>query len=345
MPGSFSVRPLLFCEERLAVRRPEVLSAMLRMYQYTGRYDVWQIIGAYPAGYIAQSLSRHVPTVLRSHGQDIQKDESLGYGDRLNPDTERKISRTLQKMHRLVAITPTVRDCFLELGVCSDHIGVIPNGVDLERFQAVQREPAARRAFSVADDEVFILTVGRYHKKKGYEYIPEAVRLLTGRGYNVRWIIIGKGTGVLRPLIRDKELDGRVLLHEHIGVEKTDASHSVSRIPSDGLVRAYRAADIFVLPSLLETFGMVLIEAMAAGVPVVTTDAPGCRDVVRHEKTGLVTPPADSVSLARCIERYITDPAFRDAIIRNAQSSVRRQYEWSRVVESYEQLYEALIQR
>jgi glycosyltransferase involved in cell wall biosynthesis len=92
---------------------------------------------------------------------------------------------------------------------------------------------------------------------------------------------------------------------------------------------------MLVLPSLAEGFGLVLIEAMAAGVPVVATDAPGIRDVVVHERTGLLVPVAAPEALAGAIARLIDDAALRRRLIDNALREVRGRFAWPAVLRQY----------
>jgi glycosyltransferase involved in cell wall biosynthesis len=92
---------------------------------------------------------------------------------------------------------------------------------------------------------------------------------------------------------------------------------------------------LLVLPSLAEGFGLVLIEAMVAGVPVVATDVPGIRDVVKSEETGLLARASDPVSLAACIRRMVEDPSLRDRLISNAAIRVRDQFTWDAVLRQY----------
>jgi len=95
---------------------------------------------------------------------------------------------------------------------------------------------------------------------------------------------------------------------------------------------------LLVLPSLAEGFGLVLIEAMAAGVPVVGTDVPGIRDVIRHDQTGLLAKPADPISLAACIGRIVEDRELRQRFIATASLDVRERFTWDIVLPQYRQL-------
>jgi glycosyltransferase involved in cell wall biosynthesis len=107
-------------------------------------------------------------------------------------------------------------------------------------------------------------------------------------------------------------------------------------------VELYRSADIFAFPTLLETFGMVLVEAMAAGLPVVTTDAPGVRDVIAHGENGLQSPAGDADAVAANLERLLADPHER-ARYRELSLAAAGAYDWPRVVDQYRDFYRHVL--
>ena len=338
---NFKIFPILFYEGSFTKRFPAILYYSLLARQLIFKYDVWQIIGAYPAGYIAHRLTPRVPTVLRSHGDDIQKDEKLNYGIRLNSNIEKKIKITLSKMTSLVALTPTVRDCYLELGVNNDKIVEIPNAIKLSRFKQNVDRNVIRKQIGVRDDETLILTTGRYHLKKGYEYIPEAANILKNMGIKFRWLIIGRGLNELVPLIQKWQVNDVIILKSKIW--KPDSKSKLNKVllPSDELIKIYKSADIYVFPSLLETFGMVLIEAMAAGLPVITTNAPGCCDIVTNNYNGLVSECKNVQSLVKNIKLILEDSILREKLILNSKRFVEK-YDWQFITEKYEKLYKNL---
>ncbi len=334
----FKVCPIFFQELRMNRYCPDVICKWLSLKQRFLQYDVWQVIGAYPMGCHVRGFAKTVPVILHSYGQDIQKDPTIGYGDRLDPKIEKKIREILKRFCAVVAVTPTVEDCFRSLDVPEDKIINIPYGVELARFCQNVDKQKVRRSLGIAEDEIFILTTGRYHKKKGFEYIPAAARHLFDKGFKIRWFVVGTKVNKLAPFIEEQKMQRVVMLKDGIGLSKAVVQNDRVSLPSQELIDMYKAADVYVAPSLVETFGIVLIEAMAAGVPVVTTDAPGCRDVVTDEKTGLFAETADSISLATCIERLIHDRDLREKIKENAYRYVQ-QFDWSMVADKYENLY------
>ncbi|MDA1347819.1 MAG: glycosyltransferase family 4 protein [Chloroflexi bacterium] len=320
---------------------PMALRSYIRYQNTVNRFDIWQIVGSYPAAYIVSTLAGKVPLVLRAYGDDIQKDAGLSYGLRLDRRIEPIIVRTLKKMDRVVALTETIAESYRELDVPLSRIVEIPNGVDSARFSAVSDTAATRRAWQVPSEATLLLTVGRHHQKKGYDSIPRIARILKDQGLSFIWLIVGAGTQQLDGLIRDAQVADFVKTHP--AVQISDAEDGlVPKMPADRLVELYQAADIFVFPSLLEGFPRVLIEAMAAGVPVITTDAPGCREVVEHLRTGMVGAAGDDQAIAGHVKELIDDGGLRRRLGDNGLAEARK-YDWETVVGQYEDLYRSLV--
>ena len=112
----------------------------------------------------------------------------------------------------------------------------------------------------------------------------------------IEWVLYTQRVSVRRGA-QTKQLD-------EIG--GTDVASEIPRLPATALVALYQAADVFVFPSLIETFGIVIVEAMAAGLPIIVSDAPGCRDVVRHGEDGMMVPARDADALAMSILFLLT---------------------------------------
>lgn len=320
-----------------------ILDFWFERVQRKYHFDVWHCTMGWPAGVALVHYAktrRSIPHLVRCAGEDIQRQAEIGYGARLDPAVDRLVQRWLPQADCLVAMTTTVADEYRLLGVAEARIARIPNGVDLQRLQSPPDQAAARRRFGLAEDERIFLSVGRNHPKKSFITLLEAAALLKQRGMTrFRVVIAGRGATGLRDHARALDVEKESLLLEQIGDEVTE-SHFPA-LPSDTLVALYHSADVFVLPSITETFGIVLVEAMAAGLPVVTTDAPGCRDIVRHGQDGLLVPPAEPIALADAMLQAVVEPA-RSRL--SALSLARAQaFSWDDVVDNYLKLYNKMI--
>ena len=337
--SGFSIATLNFTSDRLVNYFPFLPQTEIKLLQNRENFDVWQIIGSYPAGYVARGLSPKVPLVLRTHGEDVQVNDMLGYGLRRDKVLNNRIVSTLLRMDKVVALTDSMADDYLNIGILPHKIEVIPNGVSVEScYRVEQREKNILLPDVIG--KPLLLTVGRYHLKKGYEYIPDIAAYLVDWGLDFRWLIVGKDSNKIDEEIGNRDLERYVITLDEIGVD-TGGSGMFS-MPNEKLTEVYRSADVFVFPSLLEGFPRVVVEAMAAGLPVVTTDAEGCKDVVEHGHTGLISPSADSESMAKNIEILLRNENMRKKFSDTAKESAAG-YEWSKITSRYEEMYRSLL--
>jgi glycosyltransferase involved in cell wall biosynthesis len=312
----------------------------LKRRQRMERYDVWLAVGTYPAGLAAATLSETVPLVLRASGEDIQKAPDLGYGVRLNRKVENRLRRSTQAFGRVVAMTESVEDDFLELGVSPGKIARITNGVDVGWFRQGRDRAEARSELGWNADQPIILTTGRNHPKKGFHLIPAIAQSLKDSGYRFHWHIVGRRTDELNDELSERGLDDCVTTHGEIGPQ--DRGDSEWRFPDRTLVMMYQAANIYAFPTLLENFALVQLEAMAAGATFVGTDAPGCKELVTHGETGLQARAGDVDSFAAQLALVLDDPALRARLADNALVFAEA-CSWENVARHYEAVFSELI--
>lgn len=305
--------------------------------QHRCGYDVWQVNAGYPYGaFLADYFARSgVPAVLRCSGDDIQVDESLGYGVARNRKIARIIDGNYGKYAAVVAISDTARQEYRRIGVPEDRIRLIPNGVDAARIADTPVNPDIRARHGIPARALTLITVGRNHPKKNYAAIPAMLASLLEKGLDVWWLVVGGKTSSLdRSSLPENRRDRLV------AVEAVAPARDMDEIPSRELVEYYKAADVFVMTSLLETFGIVLLEAMAAGLPVVCFDAPGVRDVAGPDLAE-VCPLGDSESMVQGIVRAAQTRG--DQAARQARLAYAEDHSWDRVAGEYLSLYRNLI--
>jgi glycosyltransferase involved in cell wall biosynthesis len=190
-------------------------------------------------------------------------------------------------------------------------------------------------------DKKIIITVGRNHPKKGYKFIPEIVEYLSHKRRDFLWIMVGKGNETIEDAAKEKQLEQYLKVIPAIGISK-EGAEDLYTVPSTDLIALYKAADIFAFPTLIESFGLVNIEAMAAGLPVVVTDAPGCRELVIHGYNGLLSPVGDTMGMANNILEVLEDDHFRNRLIANGLKEARK-YEWKNIAEKYVNCYQQAV--
>ena len=254
-------------------------------------YELLHADLTFPAGYIATAC-KSIPVSICSQGEDIQYHKELGYGLRLNTKWSKAISEGVRDADALSAISPSVADEFISIiGKDDDKIYHTPNGADVPRMLAGDSDKSAlRKKLGLDCNRPILLTVGRNHPKKGYNFIPRILEHLVKTHPQVQWHVIGKGCTAIAEYDKSGLCKDHLVLHETIAHANQSSDmplhERLNELPSRDLIDYYQAADIFVLPSLMEGLPLVLVEAMAAGLGGVTTDAPGCRDVVATAEDG-----------------------------------------------------------
>lgn len=207
---------------------------------------------------------------------------------------------------------------------------VIPNGVDFERFA----DPTIRHVERFDDGRPNILFVGRLEKRKGFEYLLKAFRFVKAAFPEARLLVVGRYDR------EDVEPFEWYVQHHHLG-----DVHFIGYVPPDELPRYYRTATLCCVPSTgFESFGIVLLEAMASGVPVVASDIPGYREVLTSGVAGVLVPPANIDALASALISLLKDPDRRHAMAERGMAEARR-YNWDRVAQQVMGYYRALLDR
>jgi glycosyltransferase involved in cell wall biosynthesis len=206
---------------------------------------------------------------------------------------------------------------------------VIPNGVHAQKFEfeISADEAAAFRAQYCAPEEKLVFFVGRMVREKGASVLVESLPKVRAQYHDAKLIIVGGG-------FRDHLVEQA----KAIGMERH--VYFAGFVPDDVLLRLYKVIDVAVFPSLYEPFGIVALEAMAAGVPVVVSDAGGLPDVVEHEVTGTVTWAGDSDSLAWGIVRALKDPGHAQWMAENAKQRVHDVFNWDLIAKQTTDVYE-----
>ncbi|MBA2569765.1 MAG: glycosyltransferase family 4 protein [Chloroflexi bacterium] len=203
---------------------------------------------------------------------------------------------------------------------------VIPNGVDLRQYQGVV--PFARWRDGTAN----ILYVGRFENRKGVLYLLKAYRVLRKQGFDCRLLLVGSGP---------QEREAR----RYVATRRLQGVEFLGRVSDVDKARYFATADVYVSPATgQESFGIVLLEAMAAGTPIVCSDIHGYKGVVRRGEQALLVPPRDHLALVEAIGRLLADPELRG---RMAASGRERavQFSWENITAKVDDYYGFVIRR
>ena len=287
-----------------------------------------QVIHAHwiiPVGSVAVLVGKlvRVPVIVSAHGGD-----AFGLRSGLPNSLKKYVMKHSQAWTANTA--NTARAAYGDNQ--SVKLNIIPMGVDTNKFSS--SDPPKPLGDGNPGKIPIILSVGRLVEKKGVKYLIEAVaELVNQRGINIKLWVIGDGE------CRD-ELQR---LAGQLGVAPFIEFKGV--IPNDELPDYYAAADLFVAPSVIdqdgdtEGQGVVIIEAMAAGVPVIASKVGGITDIINDGKNGILVEPEDTMSLANTLHDCV---AGRDlsAILENAQKKVKEKYDWHVVASQFRNLYQ-----
>lgn len=247
-------------------------------------------------------------------------------------------TRASRAAHRTVFQNPDDRAYFRAHGMVSagtDEL-VLGSGVDVDAL--LQSRPdeyqlaRLRQELGLTGAPV-VTMVARLVKQKGVGEYLRAARAVHEAGHDAAFLLVGPHVTEGRQRVRREELDAYASHVRHLG-PRGDVSAILS------------ASDLFVLPSYYrEGIPRVLLEAGALGLPLITSDMPGCKEVVQPEGNGLLVPPRDAGSLARAIIRLLESPATRQAMGARSACLVREQFDLSIVADAHARIYEETLQR
>jgi len=223
--------------------------------------------------------------------------------------------------HRVVANAEAVAARLRREQVSADRISVVPNGLELSRFTPRVLPPRLRR----------IAMVANLRPGKGHDTLIEAAPLILRRFPDARFDLIGAGTerAALERLVSDRGLTHAFTFAGHV----------------EELPQRLSDADLFTLPSESEAFPNAVLEAMAAGLPVVATAVGGIREVVHDQRTGLLVGPRDPQALAAAISGLLADVPRARALATAGRALVEARYSFERMVASIEQMYDLELTR
>jgi len=196
------------------------------------------------------------------------------------------------------------RQSWIKRGFDPGKLKILPRGLDTELFHPIRRNPVFFEKFGAKNGQVRLLYVGRVSREKDLDLLVEAYRRLRDEGLSIQLFIVGHG-----PYSET--------LHESL-----PEAFFTGYLTGKELAVAYASSDIFVFPSTTDTFGNVIIEAQASGVPVVVSDSGGPKELVENNENGLITKSHDADDLARAIRELVLDSDRRKQMGNHARESV-----------------------
>lgn len=252
------------------------------------------------------------------HYEDISRPVELLY-----KPFHHRIERAAYRHSTLMAVPSkhSARWLHYAFGVPEERIRVVPHGVDLIQFS-----PRSRKTSGIHT----LLCVGAHEPRKGYSHLWHALNILKKDGYDFQLISVGTAseTSRLKALAVELGIESRI--------------HFLGYVPYEALPALYQQADLFVHPSLEEGFGMVLVEAMASGVPIVASNAGAIPEVVGD--AGILVPPRDPAALADAMQRVLSDTALSEFLARKGRARAEALFSWESVGRRTMEVYKEAIE-
>jgi glycosyltransferase involved in cell wall biosynthesis len=299
----------------------------LDRFQARHHFDLWHSVVLSPTGacFADWQHRRRIAGLVRAVGDDVPNG-----GASLIPTHVRK---SISRAQRVVSLSEAMSAGLATAGVDRTRIVEIPNAVDF----AIFRKPFDRMAFrnSKGIKGKVCLCVARNHPQKDLPTLFRAFsKLRRSLPEPVNLVVAGRG---IEGYQLDPELSQGVKLLEIIPSDPLE-------FPPTALVEWYRAADIFMLTSELEGFSSALVEAMAAGLPVVATNVPGIRERVENGRSGWLCPFGDDAGIAAAVEQLFLNEEQRQVFGEHAKQAAHR-FSWEDTVSAYDATYKKLVQR
>jgi len=279
---------------------------LVRRLQREEGFNLLDAHFAYPDGYAATRLGRWLgmPVTVTLRGTEVPHAGK--------PALRRRMLAALREATWIFSVSQALKEHVVALGIAEEKVQVVGNGVDTAKFRPMP-QAEARRRLGLEEEGPVLVTVGGLVERKGFHRVIEVLPRLLERHPNLRYLVVGGPSpeGDWSQRLRDQV--ARMGLQETVRFLGPVAPEEL-RIPLS-------AADLFVLATRNEGWANVFFEAMACGLPVVTTDVGGNREVVSDEELGIVVPFGDSDALAEALLNALDRRWNREAIVAHARAN------------------------
>ena len=233
----------------------------------------------------------------------------------------------------IVCSTAMRNDTRTQFHVPDDKIRVIPIGIESNKFDGIQvNKYLVRERYGVKPGEKIVLFIGRLTHQKGCEYLIRSIAYVS-RYFEVKLLIVGDG--YQRTELEQIALDSGT----------SDKVRFIGYLRDSELNELLLSSDVMVVPSIYEPFGVVALEAMAAGLPIVASNVDGLAEIIKHEENGILVFPKDSSSIAWGISRILSDPDNTRRLVKNARKDILSRFSWISVSKSTLNAYDDALKK
>ena len=272
------------------------------------KYEVWnfQSVNFKTLLYIKPLKDLNQKVVITFHGADIQKDMNIKYGYRFDQKYENLLKKTLKIIDKVYAISDTIINELVLLNYPKDKIVKIPNSVELKKFQEC-------KILKKNKETIKFITVARYYeKKKGLDLIEQVSKYLIEKKINFKWTLVGRDSSNL--LKKDFIIKNKNFFEILKEIPNNDEIY----FPHSKLIKIYKSHDAYINLARIESFGITLLEAIAAGLPVISFDTKGANELIINNENGILVNEYNPLKMAELIMEKINNNYF-DKKIENSK--------------------------
>ncbi len=281
------------------------LPALLRLKKQT-RFDVIDSHFAYPDGYAATLLGKwlDIPVTITLRGTEVPQAAMWLH--------RRLLLKALQRADRVISVSDSLKRHVVSLGADVAKIQVVGNGVDTRKFSPIPKDEARRR-LGLSETDKVLVSVGGLVERKGFHRVIELLPGLLERNPGLKYLVAGGPSA-------EGDWSGR-LRRQVTNLKLEDVVRFLGPVPPAELKIPLSSADVFVLATSNEGWANVFLEAMACGLPVITTDVGGNREVVCREALGTVVPFYDAQRLEKALDDALSRTWDREEILAYAEEN------------------------
>jgi glycogen(starch) synthase len=271
------------------------------------------------------------PMVLTVHSTEVGRAQGLHSPDSFSINGIEWWS--MYEANRVIVCSESMKNEICDhFNLPQDKVDVIPNAIDATKYQIPVDREAVRQRYGVGCDEKLVLCVGRLVPQKGIEYFIQAIPLIAKRYPEAKFVIVGEGWS-------------RDILEEEAQASGHNKKIKFTGFASDlEVIELMTSADVLVVPSIYEPFGIVALEGMATGVPVVASNVGGLSEVIEHDKTGVFVYPKNPESIAWGIDKVLSDPDHAKMLTKNAKEKLHKAYSWEAVAMKTVDVYRKVVE-
>lgn len=273
--------------------------------------------------------SYRIPLITTIHATEY------GRNNGIHTDIQRTINNVerwlISESDRLIVNSNYMRDELVSIfNINSNKISVISNGVNLNKFDDVLADQSFRENYASKNEKI-VFFVGRLVNEKGVQLLINAIPKILSNYNDVKFVIAGKG-----PFLNN-------LIDLSLKLNVNNRVYFTGFVSEEVLLKLYKCSDIAVFPSTYEPFGIVALEGMIAGIPVVVSDTGGLKEIVTHKEDGMKFYTGNIDSLADCIIELLKDEDLSNSIRYVALQKVHRLYNWNNITEMITNEYKYVI--